>query len=259
MSLLDALRPVADIIRQYDAACAEAARVAEERLRALGIPGLSALLPSASPPAAPAPAGVETPSPTRKTAAVSPSTGKRRDGRVPHPCAGGCGAMVVGVRCRHCNGLYQAQRTEEKRKQGRASAPAQPAAAPVEDAPEAPAAPAPADAPIPEFSRVPELPDHMMAIMAARANGIGNKRADEAGEFLVIRLLPHQSPDGRGGFVAVTDPVPADVQIVERVFRRGADWFVTLPGGAEERIGRRQTERVIVPVSITRNGAEAHA
>ena len=125
---------------------------------------------------------------------------------------------------------------------------------------EADTRPAREDAPIPEFSRAPELPDHLMPIMAARANGIGNKRADERGEFVVIRLTPGQAPDGRGGFVAVTDgQIPAGVEVIERVYRRGSDWFITLPGGVEERIGRRQADR-LVPVSVPRNGAgtEAH-
>ena len=270
-SIIETLRPVAQIVADYDRACAEAAQAAEEKLRALGIPGLSALagpLPAPSVPApvpAPdlAPMGAKSPEkPGRKTAAVTSSTGKRRDGRKPHPCPGfddrPCGKQVVGARCHKCNALYQTSRNATKRtpaKQAQSPAASVALTLPVGE-PEAEAARE--DAPVPEFSRAADLPDSMMAIMAARANGIGNRRADERGEFLVVKLRADQHPDGKAGFMAVADAVPVGVEVIERVYRRGEDWFVTMPGGVEERIGRRQAER-LVPVSIARNGTGSEA
>lgn len=264
VNALDALRPLAGILADYDTACAEAERImadarnrAEEKLRALGIADLSALVPAAAP-AAPL---VATPAPEAPAAAL-----RTRHGKPEHPCADGCGRMTFRTRCRECNGRHvRRQQMAEKQAQAGGSVLTLPGSEPAPDAssdgdggkPTPP--PAPADAPIPAYSKAPEMGEvHARAIMAARACGIQNKRADEAGEFLVIRLTPAQMGNGVGGFVAVTDgQIPQGVEVIERVTRRGQDWFIRLPG-EDVRIGRRQAG-ALVPVSIPTNGATAHA
>lgn len=229
---IETLRPIAQIVADYDTALALAERQARERFAALGLPGVSdAETPAA---ALPPPVSLALPEPAEYTCPECQWAGEPRK---------------RGAKCPMC--------LRRKIKEGRAASKASAEAAAQSRLRDGAAMLRPGAATPP-----PPLPPTVTSyegltnrqctddLPAARSRGINDPQADEAGEFLIVLGRTHyvsengKKVDYEGIQPRIGPALPTD-KVIERVWRKGDFWYVTKPDGTDVRVGRHQINHIV--------------